>query len=338
MARLSLIGLLTFFAIACFGIGFGLYRCGKRIMVNGKPLLDQPVNEQTRTDKMGIGEFAVYGSMIIITSLLAFSLMKRGGSGNFILVRFVVVPPIMALFNARKRTGKAMLAFVVAFMFALFFMIAYAIVGLPQKAPTLTINDTKIVVAETTVGSVMKKGFDIYVKENDLPRTDYKRLLSSGNFKKYPGDRSILVKKGFRRNDSAVEYSSYLLVKDGVVVGSIGVYGHKTEDVALEECKIIHFRLDRGCIDAAKANSISYRFNGIDLLASLNPEAIRKTFGKKLWSEPSNTANETSRYYGIKWTTGSNHLFWNEYYSYINFDERSNMTSFELNSEIARDE
>lgn len=166
----------------------------------------------------------------------------------------------------------------------------------------------------------------------------YKRLLSSGSFKKYPGDRSILVKKGFRRNDSAVEYSSYLLVKDGVVVGSIGVYGHKTEDVALEECKIIHFRLDRGCIDAAKANSISYRFNGIDLLASLNPEAIRKTFGKKLWSEPSNTANETSRYYGIKWTTGSNHLFWNEYYSYINFDERSNMTSFELNSEIARDE
>ena len=38
MARLSLIGLLAFFAIACFGIGFGLYRCGKRIMVNGKPV------------------------------------------------------------------------------------------------------------------------------------------------------------------------------------------------------------------------------------------------------------------------------------------------------------
>ena len=65
MARLSLIGLLAFFAIARFGIGFGLYRCGKRIMVNGKPLLDQPVNEQTRTDKMGTGEFAGSGRVLM---------------------------------------------------------------------------------------------------------------------------------------------------------------------------------------------------------------------------------------------------------------------------------
>ena len=75
----------------------------------------------------------------------------------------------------------------------------------------------------------------------------------------------------------------------------------------------------------------------MDLTDTLNLETVRKTFGKKLWLIPPANPDITELCYGIAWRTNSDYLFWNEYYSYIRFDENQNMTSFELSTEVARD-
>ena len=129
----------------------------------------------------------------------------------------------------------------------------------------------------------------------------------------------------------------YYLAKGNTIIGSIGLYGDLNKDTLLKDCWIVHFYLDQDCVQVLKRNSISFQLNGVNLLDTLNIEVLRKTFGKKLWSVPNNPQDITQLYYGIKWTSHSSHLFWNEYYSYIHFDENNNMTSFEMMSEIARD-
>ena len=336
MARMIFIGLLTFFAIACIGIGFGMYYWMKRTMVDGQPIIDRSVNEQTRTDKMVIGELLVYVSLIVIAALLAISVMQEGGSGSAILAKAILLPAAMALFNARKRTGKAMLALVISFMVALFLMMANLLIGLPQKPPVLTINNVPVTVAKTTVTDLIGSGFDIYVKRANSPGLDYKDMLSSGSYEKYPTNRSIAVEKGFHIVNDAIPYSNYLLVKNGVVLGSVGLYGDEMKDTVLEDCRIISFRLDEDCIAAAKENSISYILNNMDLLATLEKETLEKKFGENLWSVPRNLTDITQLYYGLKWTNNSDHIFWNEYYATIRFDKKDHMTFFELFGEIAR--
>lgn len=337
MTRMIFIGLITFFAIACIGIGLVMYYWMKRTMVDGQPIIDQSVNEQTRTDKMGIGEFLVYGSLIVIAALLAISVMQEGGSGSAILAKAILLPAVMALFNARKRTGKAMLALVISFMIALFLMMADLLVGLPQKAPVLTINNVPVTVTKTTVTDLIGSGFDIYIKRADSPGLDYKDMLSSGSYEKYPANRSVAVEKGFHIVNDAIPYSNYLLVKNGVVLGSVGLYGDETKDMVLEDCRIISFRIDEDCIADAKENSISYKLNNMDLLATLEKETLEKKFGENLWSVPRNLTDITQLYYGLKWTNNSDHTFWNEYYATIRFDKENYMTFFELFGEIARD-
>lgn len=336
MARMIFIGLLAFFAIACIGIGFGMYYWMKRTMVDGQPIIDRSVNEQTRTDKMGIGELLVYVSLIVIAALLAISVMQEGGSGSAILAKVILLPAVMALFNARKRTGKAMLALVISFMVALFLMMANLLIGLPQKPPVLTINNVPVTVAKTTVTDLIGSGFDIYVKRANSPGLDYKDMLSSGSYEKYPTNRSIAVEKGFHIVNDAIPYSNYLLVKNGVVLGSVGLYGDEMKDTVLEDCRIISFSLDEDCIAAAKENSISYKLNNMDLLATLEKETLEKKFGENLWSVPRNLTDITQLYYGLKWTNNSDHIFWNEYYATIRFDKKDHMTFFELFGEIAR--
>ncbi|MBF1015144.1 MAG: hypothetical protein HXK78_08230, partial [Lachnospiraceae bacterium] len=52
---------------------------------------------------------------------------------------------------------------------------------------------------------------------------------------------------------------------------------------------------------------------------------------------PDKDADVTQLFYGLKWGTNSDHLFWNEYYATISFDKDNKMTSFELFVEIARE-
>ena len=337
MARMIFIGLLAFFAIACTGIGFGMYLWMKRTMVGGKALMDQPVNEQTRTDKMGAGELLVYGSIIVVVALLAVLIMQeQEGSGSAILAKAILLPAVMALFNARKRTGKAMLALVISFMVALFLMMANLLIGLPQKPPVLTINNVPISVTKTTVTDLLNSGFDIYIKRTDNPDVEYKELISSGSYEKYPANRSVMVEKGIRRSNSSIPYPN-IIARHGVILGSMQLYGDESKDMVLEDCKILSFILDEDCIAIAKENSISYKLNGMDLLSVLKKEKLKKKFGEHLWSVPDNKADITQMFYGLKWGNNSSYLFWNEYYATICFDKEDHMTFFELFGEIARE-
>lgn len=339
MGRMIAIGSLVFLGLAFWGIGLGMYFFLKRLVVNGKSVLDEPVNEQTRTDKMGLGELLVYLSMIAIAGVFVVQIMSRGGIGNAILARIVILPPIMALFNARKRTGKAMIALVVSFMVALFLTIAYGQIGLPPKAPELMIDDKSITLTQTSVSDLLKVGFDIYIREEDSFGDDYEANISSGEIKKYQADKSVFIKKGFRRDSNAVSHSPYLLGKDGLVLGSIGLYGDDTKETALEDCKIIQFKLDEDRIKAAKSKAISYKLNGVDLLTRIEEGAMRTTFGDKLWSvPPAHPVDSTQLWYGIQWKSPSDHLFWNEYFSLIRLDENYHMIDFELVGEVARDD
>lgn len=339
MGRMIAIGSLVFLGLAFLGIGLGMYFFLKRLVVNGKSVLDEPVNEQTRTDKMGLGELLVYLSMIVIAGVFVVQIMSRGGTGNAILARIVILPPIMALFNARKRTGKAMIALLVSFMMALFLMIAYGQIGFPPKAPELMIDDKQITLTQTSVNDLLKEGFDIYIREEDSSGNDYEANISSREIKKYQADKSVFIKKGFRRDSNAVSHAPYLLGKDGLVLGSIALYGDDTKETALEDCKIIQFKLDEDRIKAAKSKAISYKLNGVDLLARIEEGAMRTAFGDKLWSvPPAHPVDSTQLWYGIQWKSRSDHLFWNEYFSLIRLDENYHMIDFELVGEVARDD
>ncbi|MGX7073775.1 hypothetical protein ACWOB6_04450 [Falseniella ignava] len=339
MGRMIAIGSLVFLGLAFLGIGLGMYFFLKRLVVNGKSVLDEPVNEQTRTDKMGLGELLVYLSMIVIAGVFVVQIMSRGGTGNAILARIVILPPILALFNARKRTGKAMIALLVSFMMALFLMIAYGQIGFPPKAPELMIDDKQLTLTQTSVNDLLKEGFDIYIREEDSSGNDYEANISSRKIKKYQADKSVFIKKGFRRDSNAVSHAPYLLGKDGLVLGSIALYGDDTKETALEDCKIIQFKLDEDRIKAAKSKAISYKLDGVDLLARFEEGNMRTTFGDKLWSvPPAHPLDSTQLWYGIQWKSPSDHLFWNEYFSLIRLDENYHMIDFELVGEVARDD
>ena len=103
-----------------------------------------------------------------------------------------------------------------------------------------------------------------------------------GDRRELPGGRDAKIGPAQAADADAVPEAPYILVKEDVVIGSIGLYGSKTKDTVLEDCKIIHFKLDEDCIAAAKANSISYAFNGIDLLAPLREEKLKGKFNEKV--------------------------------------------------------
>lgn len=66
---------------------------------------------------------------------------------------------------------------------------------------------------------------------------------------------------------------------------------------------------------------------------------VQETFKKHLWAiPPSNTSDVTQWWYGLKWSSNCDSLFWNENYSLIRLDENYLMTDFELAAQVARDE
>lgn len=130
----------------------------------------------------------------------------------------------------------------------------------------------------------------------------------------------------------------YLLVKDGLVIGNIGFYGDMNKKVVLEDCKIVYFRLDEDCLASVRSKDIDYKLDGMDLMGTLKEDSLKETFGDKLWLvPPSGTRDISQLHYGIQWTSMSDHLFWNQYFSYIDFDMSNKMTSFDLSTEIGRD-
>ena len=338
MGRMVIIGTLIAFAIFNLLLGLGFYLFLKKRRDNGQSLYETPVNQQTRIEKLGLGEILVYLSLIAIAGIFAFQTLNRGGVGNSILAKMILLPALMALFNARKRTGKSLLALLITFMVFLVGVMFNLTIGLPPQAPVLQINESKITLVETKASDLMEAGFDIYVRQGD-GGSDYETLLADGSFQKYPGDKTVTIEKGFRLDSNAVPYALYLLVKDGIVLGSISFYGAEDQDVSLEDSKVIQVRFNKDSIEAAKKHSITFKLDELDLTKRLDLPLVQKTFKKHLWSiPPSHTSDVTQLWYGLQWSSNSDSLFWNEYYSLIRLDENYLMTDFELAAKIARDE
>lgn len=338
MGRTVIIGTLIVFTIFNLLLGLGFYLFLKKRKENGKSLYETPVNQQTRTEKLGLGEILVYLSLIAIAGIFAFQTLNRGGVGNSILAKMILLPAIMALFNARKRTGKSLLALLITLIIFLVGVMFNLTIGLPPQAPILQINESKIILSETKASELMDAGFDIYVKQGD-GASNYENLLTDGNFQKYSGDKSVTIEKGFRLDSNAVPYAPYLLVKDGIVLGSISFYGAEDKDVVLEDSKVIQIRFNKDSIEEAKKHSITFKLDELDLTTRLDIPLVQETFKKHLWSTPpTNTSDVTQLWYGLKWSSNSDSLFWNEYYSLIRLDENYMMTDFELACQIARDE
>ena len=338
MGRTVIIGTLIVFAIFNLLLGLGFYLFLKKRKENGQSLYETPVNQQIRTEKLGLGEILVYLSLIAIAGVFAFQTLNRGGVGNSILAKMIILPALMALFNARKRTGKSLLALLITFMVFLVGVMFNLTIGLPPQAPILQINESKIILAETKASELMDAGFDIYVRQDD-GSSDYENLLTDGSFQKYPGDKIVTIEKGFRLDSNAIPYAPYLLAKDGIVLGSISFYCAEDQDVALEDAKVIQVRFNKDNIEAAKKHSITLKLDELDLTARLDVSLVQKTFKKHLWSiPPSNTSDVTQLWYGLQWSSNSDSLFWNEYYSLIRLDENYLMTDFELAAKVARDE
>ena len=100
MGRTVIIGTLMVFAIFNLLLGLGFYLFLKKRKENGQSLYETPVNQQTRTEKLGLGEILVYLSLIAIAGIFAFQTLNRGGVGNSILAcRWIEkhhsVPPIL---------------------------------------------------------------------------------------------------------------------------------------------------------------------------------------------------------------------------------------------------
>ena len=337
MARTAIIGTLIVFAIFNLLLGLGFYLFLKKRKENGQSLYETPVNQQTRTEKLGLGEILVYLTLIAIAGIFAFQTLNRGGVGNSILAKMILLPALMALFNARKRTGKSMLALLITLMVFLVGVTFNLTIGLPPQAPILQINESKIILAETKSSELMDAGFDIYVRQGD-GGSDYEDLLTSNSFQKYPGDKTVTIEKGFRLDSNAVPYAPYLLAKDGIVLGSISFYGAEDHDVAIEDSQVIQVRFNKDSIEAAKKHSITFKLNELDLTTRLDVSLVQETFKKHLWSiPPSNTSDVTQLWYGLKWSSNSDSLFWNEYYGLIRLDENYMMTDFELAVQVARD-
>ena len=337
MGRTVIIGTLIALAIFNLLLGLGFYLFLKKRRENGQSLYETPVNQQTRTEKLGLSELLIYLTLIAIAGIFAFQTLNRGGVGNSILAKMILLPALMAFFNARKRTGKSMLALLITFLVFLVGVMFNLTIGLPPQAPILQINESKIILAETKSSELMGAGFDIYVRQGD-GGSDYEDLLTSNSFQKYPGDKTITIEKGFRLNSNAVPYAPYLLAKDGIVLGSISFYGAEDHDVAIEDSKVIQVRFNKDSIEAAKKNSITFKLNELDLTTRLDVSLVQETFKKHLWSiPPSNTSDVTQLWYGLKWSSNSDSLFWNEYYGLIRLDENYMMTDFELAVQVARD-
>ena len=338
MGRTVIIGTLIVFTIFNLLLGLGFYLFLKKRRENGQSLYETPVNQQTRTEKLGLGEILVYLTLIAIAGMFAFQILNRGGVGNSILAKMILLPALMALFNARKRTGKSLLALLITFMVFLVGVMFNLTIGLPPQAPILQINESKIILAETKASDLMEAGFDIYLRQGD-GGSDYEDLLTDGNFQKYSGDKSVTIEKGFRLDSNAVPYAPYLIAKDGIILGSISFYGAEDKDVILEDSKVIQIRFNKDSIEEAKKHSITFKLDELDLTKRLDLPLVQKTFKKHLWSIPPSSTNDvTQLWYGLQWSSNSDSLFWNEYYSLIRLDENYLMTDFELAVQIAKNE
>lgn len=120
MEKLFFIGMLVFLAIVFIGILFWLRFRMKNTFENGVPMYDAPANNQTRTSKLSVGEYAVHIILILISAVIAFKVMSMFRHGAAPIGAAIITPSIMSLFNARRRTGKSWFGIVTVLMIFVF--------------------------------------------------------------------------------------------------------------------------------------------------------------------------------------------------------------------------
>ena len=338
MARIVLLCSLVLLALLYLGIWFGAYKYFKNKKVDGVSLLDRAVNESKDTSKIPLNELIVYFLMIAIAVSGAIKLMHGAGSGFSIMARWIIGPPALALFNARKRTGRSLMVLAATALLSVFLMIAFSIIGLPSKAPIVSIAGMDIKMSQTKASELMDEGFDIYERVSDETwnEDDYINISASPRYRRYSLNSNIFIPAGYKRAEAGILYSKYLIVKNNTVVGAIHFFGDMKKDTLLKDCKVVAIMMDEDCIKNAGKHGNKVKLNGLDLLATLKEQDFKETFGSHLWSVPNYPTDETSLYYGIQWTPRSDHLFWNEYYSYVRFNRSNMMTDFQIVAEIAR--
>ncbi|MDO5063334.1 MAG: hypothetical protein Q4D77_09155, partial [Peptostreptococcaceae bacterium] len=238
-----------------------------------------------------------------------------------------------------KRTRKAVVAVFASLLFVQFSFFAYMLIGLPLKAPVLTINDTDIVLGQTTVKELMDKGFDIYTEKELTTWGDYKEFPHSEKFEKYVDTMDISIPKGYHfQSTQVVPHGIGILAKDDMMIAEVAFYGSMTKEMQLKDCSIIRFNMAE-FIPELDEKKVSVALNGIDLLSKLETDAMKKTFGKRffgskiLWEEQI----ETDKRYHISWNSSSDHLFFNSYVAIIEMDDDHFMKSMDLICQIARE-
>lgn len=336
MSRLFYI--LIFFAAAVLFLSISVRLCLQlKHNVSGlEEKSGEVANESTYSKKFYSTYIVVVVAFMVSAAVIIIGLTDIGHRYAFV-GRFIVALPILALLNALINRGTGQVVFSIIILIALFLYSGIIFIDFPEKSPIIEINDTKIVLGKTTFENLKNEGFDIYIQEYVDATVGYYDLLTSGEFKKYPNDRSIFLKNGFKSMTGRLLYPRYLLTREGAIIAEVGLYADKYNNRALEDCKIVYFKLDKDFIKELKSNSISLKLNGAELLMPIKFETLKNTFGEKLTSSYSGELYKADRYYGISWVTRSDHIFWNEYFSDIYYDEKNNMTSFELSTEIARD-
>lgn len=306
-ARIVLISIIIVMWLLMLSIVLGLYLYMKHTKDKGGTLLDQAVNETKREDKMGISELLVYASFIGIFAYIAVSSINEGASP--VIARLILLPPVLALFNARKRTGRSLLLVVAAFAILLASGLTLAIVGFPPKAPALTLNGSKIIMMETRISDLQEDGFQIFVRKGDTVGADSKRLLASGAYQLYDGTKGITVKKGIQEDDSSIFRARYVLARNGQVLGSLLVFSDYKTDRELKDCRLARIVMDKNCIETVKANKYEFYSDGIDMNGVITKEKMENTFKKNL--SLNHDQHEGGRVYYVHY--GANTIFWNEY-------------------------
>ncbi|UTC68100.1 MULTISPECIES: hypothetical protein [unclassified Treponema] len=338
MGKLLHIGMLAFLGISFACAAYYLYHNYKNTIVNGKRLIDEPVNENTKAGKLSIGEIFVYGLMFVIAILFIIQIIYKGTkfpSATAVLIRTIFLVPIMAVFNARKRTGKAMVALFGSLLFLLFCMMTYLIIGLPVKSPILTINNTKIKLGQTIVKELMNDGFDIYMETGHATMSDHRDFPYSDEFEKYSDSMDISIAKGYHwQSTKIVPYSKGVLAKNNMAIAEIIFYGNMKKDTPLQDCSIIHFTVKSFYIEKMKKEGISMKLNGVDLFSKIEMDTMKKTFARKIF-RPNKI--ETDKRYIISWDSRSHHLFYNSYAATIDMDDDYFANDIELVCQIARE-
>ena len=96
MEKLVFIGMLVFLAVVFIGILFWLRFRMKNTFENGVPVYDAPANNQNRTSKLSVGEYAVHIVLILISAVIAFKVMgmfRHGGAAP--IGAAIITPSIM---------------------------------------------------------------------------------------------------------------------------------------------------------------------------------------------------------------------------------------------------